>query len=69
MGVTDRYRSASDLPQTLPVFPLRGAILLPRASLSLNVFEPRYLALVDTALAGDRLIGVVQPSPEAGHAE
>jgi uncharacterized protein len=69
LGVTDRYRLASDLPKTLPVFPLRGAILLPRASLSLNVFEPRYLALVDTALAGDRLIGVVQPSPEAGHAE
>ena len=69
MGVTDRYRSASDLPRTLPVFPLRGAILLPRASLSLNVFEPRYLALVDTALSADRLIGVVQPSPEAGHTE
>jgi Lon protease-like protein len=69
LGVTDRYRSASDLPKTLPVFPLRGAILLPRASLSLNVFEPRYLALVDTALAGDRLIGVVQPSPESGLAE
>jgi uncharacterized protein len=69
LGATDRYRSASDLPKTLPVFPLRGAILLPRASLSLNVFEPRYLALVDTALAGDRLIAVVQPSPESGLAE
>jgi Lon protease-like protein len=51
------------------VFPLRGAILLPRASLTLNVFEPRYLALVDHALAGNRLIGVVQPAPEAGNAE
>ena len=50
MGLTDRYRSAADLPQALPVFPLRGAILLPRASLTLNVFEPRYLALVDLAL-------------------
>ena len=69
MGVTDRYRSASDLPKILPVFPLRGAILLPRASLTLNVFEPRYLALVDTALASDRLMGVVQPSPDAGLAE
>ena len=54
---------------TLPLFPLRGAILLPRASLTLNVFEPRYLALVDHALAGDRLIGVVQPAPDAGDAE
>ena len=43
--------------------------MLPRASLTLNVFEPRYLALVDHALGGDRLIGVVQPAPEAGKAE
>ena len=50
----------------LPLFPLRGAILLPRAPLTLNVFEPRYLALVDYALAGDRLIGVVQPGTETG---
>ena len=50
----------------LPIFPLRGAILLPRATLALNVFEPRYLVLVDYALAGDRLIGIVQPAPEAG---
>ena len=67
--MTDLYRSASDLPNVLPVFPLRGAILLPRASLTLNVFEPRYLALVDHALAGTRLIGVVQPAPEAGNGE
>jgi Lon protease-like protein len=67
--VTDLYRSASDLPKLLPVFPLRGAILLPRASLTLNVFELRYLALVDHALAGNRLIGVVQPAPEAGDGE
>jgi uncharacterized protein len=69
LGVIDRYRSQSDLPKSLPVFPLRGAILLPRASLALNVFEPRYLALVDAALSGDRLIGIVQPSPEVGGTE
>ncbi|MGH6832592.1 MAG: LON peptidase substrate-binding domain-containing protein, partial [Methyloceanibacter sp.] len=69
MGVTDRYRTVADMPKELPLFPLRGAILLPRASLTLNVFEPRYLALVDHALADDRLIGVVQPAPEAGNAE
>jgi len=67
--VTDRYHNVADMPSALPLFPLRGAILLPRASLTLNVFEPRYLALVDHALAGDRIIGVVQPAPEAGHAE
>lgn len=69
MGVTDRYRNVADMPKELPLFPLRGAILLPRASLTLNVFEPRYLALVDHALAGDRLIGVVQPAAEAGEVE
>ena len=69
MGVTDRYRNVADMPEVLAVFPLRGAILLPRASLTLNVFEPRYLALVDHALAGDRLIGVLQPGPEAGNVE
>ena len=67
--MTDLYRSASDLPRILPVFPLRGAILLPRASFTLNVFEPRYLAVVDHALAGNRLIGIIQPAPEAGSAE
>lgn len=44
------------------MFPLRGAILLPRASLTLNVFEPRYLALVDWVLRHDRVIGVIQPA-------
>ena len=67
MGVTDRYRNVADMPELLAVFPLRGAILLPRASLTLNVFEPRYLALVDHALAGGRMIGVLQPGPEAGN--
>ena len=69
LGVTDRYRSADDLPQTLSVFPLRGAILLPRASLMVNVFEPRYLALLDDALATDRLIGIVQPTDAAADGE
>ena len=54
------------MPEALPLFPLRGAILLPRASLTLNVFEPRYLALVDHALAGDRLIGVVAAGAGSG---
>ena len=45
------------------MFPLRGAILLPRASLTLNVFEPRYLALVDRALASNRLIGISASPP------
>jgi len=61
MKFSDRYRSSGDLPQRLPVFPLAGALLLPRAELPLNIFEPRYLDMVNDALAGDRLIGMIQP--------
>lgn len=68
-GVTGPYRGPEELPTLLPLFPLRGAILLPRASLTLNVFEPRYIALVDYALGHDRLIAIVQPAPEAGATE
>ena len=50
-----------DLPPDLPVFPLPGALLLPRGHLPLNIFEPRYLCMVQDALAGSRLIGMVQP--------
>jgi Lon protease-like protein len=56
------YRKPEDLPRTIPVFPLCGALLLPRASLPLNIFEPRYLNMVDDALASERLIGMIQPA-------
>ena len=55
------YVKAADLPQVIPVFPLPGAILLPRGQLPLNIFEPRYLNMVDDAMAGDRIIGMLQP--------
>lgn len=55
------YVRAADLPQVIPVFPLPGAILLPRGQLPLNIFEPRYLNMVDDAMAGDRIIGMIQP--------
>jgi Lon protease-like protein len=48
------------------LFPLRGAILLPRATLPLNVFEPRYLEMLDDVMSGDRLIGIVQPDQDGG---
>lgn len=57
-----RYVKREDLPEILPVFPLTGALLLPGGQLPLNIFEPRYLSMFDTALAGNRLIGVIQPS-------
>jgi Lon protease-like protein len=67
---TDRYRRPADLPPRIPVFPLRGAILLPRATLPLNVFEPRYLEMLDAVMSGDRLIGIVQPATgDAGEDE
>ncbi|HXV24136.1 MAG TPA: LON peptidase substrate-binding domain-containing protein [Alphaproteobacteria bacterium] len=53
-----------DLPQTLAIFPLSGVLLLPRGKLPLNIFEPRYLAMTEDALKGDRLIGMVQPVEE-----
>jgi len=56
-----RYQSIESLPQTLPIFPLTGALLLPRGHLPLNIFEPRYLAMVDAALSTTRLIGMIQP--------
>ncbi len=56
-----RYRALVDLPEDLPVFPLRGAILLPRATLPLNIFEPRYLKMFDDMLKGDRLVAIIQP--------
>lgn len=53
--------SLADLPARIRVFPLGGAILLPRAVMPLNIFEPRYLAMVKDAMEGDRMIGIIQP--------
>jgi len=61
MSAPRRYRSAADLPSVIPVFPLNGVVMLPRARLPLNIFEPRYLAMIDTAMSGLRVIGMIQP--------
>ena len=62
MNVT--YHGPGDLPDVIPVFPLAGALLLPRGQMPLNIFEPRYLAMIDDALrSGQRLIGMIQPDP------
>ena len=56
------YRGPADLPATIPVFPLPGALLLPRGQMPLNIFEPRYLEMIDDSLrSGHRLIGMIQP--------
>lgn len=56
-----RPTGIAELPRSVPVFPLSGALLLPYAHRPLNVFEPRYVEMVDAALRGDRLIGLIQP--------
>ena len=62
MAMTHTYHSHADLPGSLPLFPLASVLLLPRGNLPLNVFEPRYLEMVDRALSTNRLIGMIQPT-------
>ena len=66
MPMNAMYRGPGELPAIIPVFPLSGALLLPRGQMPLNIFEPRYLAMIDDAMADrHRLIGMVQP--DTGH--
>lgn len=55
----------NDLPITLPIFPLTGAILLPRGHLPLNIFEPRYKKMIEDARKNEGVIGMIQPSNKA----
>src|SRR5436190_6981667 len=58
------YEGPSALPEVIPIFPLPGALLLPRGQMPLNIFEPRYLAMIEDALrAPHRMIGMIQPNP------
>jgi hypothetical protein len=64
MPINAIYKGPDDLPGVIAIFPLPGALLLPRGQMPLNIFEPRYLAMVDDALrSGSRLIGMIQPDP------
>lgn len=60
-SLMNRYRKPTDLPKVIPVFPLSGALLLPRTDLPLSIFEPRYLAMIEDAMLGSRIIGIIQP--------
>ncbi|MGO9769415.1 MAG: LON peptidase substrate-binding domain-containing protein, partial [Roseiarcus sp.] len=62
MKLNRNYRRPKEMPRLMPVFPLAGALLLPRRPIQLTIFEPRYLAMLDDALTGERLIGMIQPS-------
>ena len=55
------YVTSADLPEVVPVFPLSGALLLPGGQMPLNIFEPRYVQMIDDALAGDKIVGMIQP--------
>src|SRR4051794_24850425 len=57
------FRRAAELPQMIPVFPLDGALLLPGGELPLQIFEPRYLNMIDDVMGGDRIIGMIQTKP------
>ena len=63
---TSSLKSPAGCPAVIPVFPLPGALLLPRGQMPLNIFEPRYLAMIDDALRTDRIIGMIQPDAEGG---
>ena len=52
-----------ELPGILPIFPLPGVIVLPNGNLPLNIFEPRYISMVEDALGKNRMIGMIQPNP------
>ncbi|MFC7052461.1 LON peptidase substrate-binding domain-containing protein [Hansschlegelia quercus] len=58
------YHKIEELPGVVPLFPLRAALLLPRGEMPLNVFEPRYLSMIEDAIRGHRIIGLIQPDPE-----
>src|SRR6202042_1110541 len=64
MKLNRTFAGPAEMPATIPLFPLTGALLLPRRPIQLTVFEPRYLEMLDDTLSGERLIGVIQPSIE-----
>ena len=59
------YGCPGDVPSVIPVFPLPEALLLPRSDMPLNIFEPRYVAMIDAAMAGNRVVGMIQPDDTA----
>ncbi len=69
MSINNPYRGPDELPPVIPVFPLAGVLLLPRGQLPLNIFEPRYMAMVDDVLEAHRIVGMVQPDAETSDAD
>ena len=67
MAMNKPYSAPEEVPDVIAVFPLTGALLLPRGELPLNIFEPRYLAMIDDAMKSHRVIGMIQPEENASH--
>ncbi|MEX0347335.1 MAG: LON peptidase substrate-binding domain-containing protein [Rhizobiaceae bacterium] len=63
------YNKASDLPERIVIFPLAAALLLPDGRMPLNIFEPRYLKMIDDVMAGNRIIGMIQPRLDGARRE
>ena len=63
------YNSPHDLPEVIPVFPLSGALLLPSGNMPLNIFEPRYIELIDDAIFSDKIVGMIQPCWKSRHTD
>jgi Lon protease-like protein len=62
MAINIAYRSPKEIPGVIPIFPLPRALLLPRTELPLNIFEPRYLQMIEDVIKGERVIGMIQPN-------
>ena len=58
--------SIDNLPKIIPIFPLNGALLLPQGNLPLNIFEPRYLSMIDYAMKSEKMIGMIQKNNKSG---
>jgi uncharacterized protein len=69
MAMNNPYSSPEQVPSVIAVFPLTGALLLPRGELPLNIFEPRYLAMIDDAMRSHRVIGMIQPDENTSHSD
>ena len=54
-------KSIISLPKEIPIFPLSNFIIFPKTSVPLNIFEPRYINMIDDAMKGNRMIGMIQP--------
>ena len=61
-----KFKTIQEIPKKIPIFPLTGAVLFPDTQLPLNIFEPRYIQMIDDCMKSDRIIGMIQPKNNSG---